>query len=190
MLFPQRFLDALADGRADLAFRRWTKPSARAGGRQRTAVGVVEFVSVEVIAPSSIDFEAARRAGYASRAALLAELERRSGEVYRIQVRLVGADPRLALRDQKPTPAELGDIRDRLARFDSASTHGAWALAVLRLIAECPGEPAARLAERRGRETRLFKVDVRKLKELGLTESLAVGYRLSPRGEAVLAALG
>jgi hypothetical protein len=27
---------------------------------------------------------------------------------------------------------------------------------------------------------------VRKLKELGLTESLAIGYRLSPRGEAVV----
>jgi hypothetical protein len=27
---------------------------------------------------------------------------------------------------------------------------------------------------------------VRKLKELGLTESLAVGYRLSPRGRRVL----
>lgn len=34
-----------------------------------------------------------------------------------------------------------------------------------------------------------FKADVRKLKELGLTESLDVGYRLSARGEAALAAL-
>jgi hypothetical protein len=31
-----------------------------------------------------------------------------------------------------------------------------------------------------------FKRDVRKLKELGLTESLEVGYRLSPRGAALL----
>ena len=34
-----------------------------------------------------------------------------------------------------------------------------------------------------------FKRDVRRLKELGLTESLTVGYRLSPRGAAVLSAL-
>ncbi len=34
-----------------------------------------------------------------------------------------------------------------------------------------------------------FKVDVRKFKEMGLTESLDVGYRLSPRGRAVLARL-
>ena len=37
-----------------------------------------------------------------------------------------------------------------------------------------------------GRETQPFKLDVRKLKNLGLTISLEVGYRLSPRGEAYL----
>ena len=37
-----------------------------------------------------------------------------------------------------------------------------------------------------GREKPPFKRDVRKLKELGLTESLERGYRLSPRGRAVL----
>ena len=43
------------------------------------------------------------------------------------------------------------------------------------------------LAERAGRDTAAFKRDVRALKELGLTESLEVGYRLSPRGTALLA---
>jgi hypothetical protein len=41
-----------------------------------------------------------------------------------------------------------------------------------------------------GREKHPFKLDVRKLKELGLTESLEVGYRLSPRGRAVMEGLG
>jgi hypothetical protein len=41
-----------------------------------------------------------------------------------------------------------------------------------------------------GRERHPFKTDVRKHKELGLTESLEVGYRLSPRGRALLARLG
>jgi ribosomal protein S19E (S16A) len=45
---------------------------------------------------------------------------------------------------------------------------------------------AGDLADSLGRETPPFKVDVRKLKEMGLTESLEVGYRLSPRGRAVL----
>jgi len=35
-----------------------------------------------------------------------------------------------------------------------------------------------------------FKANVRKLKALGLTESLEVGYRLSPRGEALLSFVG
>jgi hypothetical protein len=35
-----------------------------------------------------------------------------------------------------------------------------------------------------------FKANVRKLKGLGLTESLEIGYRLSPRGRAVLRHLG
>ena len=40
-----------------------------------------------------------------------------------------------------------------------------------------------------GLERVVFKRRVRRLKELGLTESLEVGYRLSPRGEVLLAAL-
>jgi hypothetical protein len=49
---------------------------------------------------------------------------------------------------------------------------------------------AADLAAAAGRERHPFKTDVRKLKALGLTESLEVGYRLSPRGLALLARLG
>lgn len=54
------------------------------------------------------------------------------------------------------------------------------------LIAERPAVRAGDLAASLGRETQPFKIDVRKLKRLGLTESLAVGHRLSPRGRAVL----
>jgi hypothetical protein len=46
---------------------------------------------------------------------------------------------------------------------------------------------AGDLADACGRERLDFKLDVRKLKALGLTESLSVGYRLSPRGAAYLA---
>ena len=37
-----------------------------------------------------------------------------------------------------------------------------------------------------GRETAPFKLDVRKLKAMGLTVSFAVGYEISPRGRAYL----
>ena len=44
----------------------------------------------------------------------------------------------------------------------------------------------ADLAAGFGRVTQPFKTDVRKLKNLGPTESLEVGYRLSPLGSAYL----
>ena len=45
---------------------------------------------------------------------------------------------------------------------------------------------ASQLARKLGRETLPFKVDVRKLKKLGLTQSFEVGYEISPRGRAYL----
>lgn len=56
----------------------------------------------------------------------------------------------------------------------------------LALIEAAPATRAADLAAGVGRDTPSFKRDVRKLKELGLTESLEVGYRLSPRGQALV----
>ena len=43
------------------------------------------------------------------------------------------------------------------------------------------------LSAEMGRERDPFKIDVRKLKNLGLTRSFDVGYELSPRGVAYLA---
>ena len=62
-----------------------------------------------------------------------------------------------------------------------------WTRRVLELIDARPETVAEDLAASLGMEKLPFKRDVRKLKELGLTESLLVGYRLSPRGRAYLA---
>ena len=88
-----------------------------------------------------------------------------------------------------PTGEELETIIERLRRLDRASSYGPWTTAVLQTIAAKPAVRAPDLAASFGRETLPFKTDVRKLKELGLTESLPIGYRISPRGAAVLAAL-
>jgi hypothetical protein len=64
---------------------------------------------------------------------------------------------------------------------------GPWTGDVLVTIDEHPGTRAADLAADLGRQLLPFKRDARKLKELGLTESLEVGSRLSPRGRAFLA---
>jgi hypothetical protein len=52
-----------------------------------------------------------------------------------------------------------------------------------------PGVVSTDLAAQAGQERRAYKMRVRRLKALGLTESLERGYRLSPRGRAYLASL-
>jgi hypothetical protein len=188
MLFRQDVLRRIAEGEVTLAFRRWRRPTVRAGGTLRTRVGVLAIDSVEPVDEDRVTDADARRAGASDREALLAGL-RADGALYRVEFRLAGPDPRIALRERSHiSPAERAEIDARLARLDAASRHGPWTATVLGLIAEQPGTRAPDLAALLGRETAPFKADVRKLKELGLTESLLVGYRLSPRGRAYLSA--
>ena len=71
--------------------------------------------------------------------------------------------------------------------MDRRSRSGAWTQATLRAIAAKPAVRAASLARALGRPRDEFKRDVRKLKNLGLTSSLETGYRLTAKGEALLA---
>jgi hypothetical protein len=187
MLFKQKFLQGIVSGEVTLAFRRWRRPSVRAGGRLRTWAGVVAIGAVDVVAADAITTRDARRAGYADRAELLEDLGERGDTLYRIELRFAGADPRRELRAKSELSAEdIAELQRRLARFDAASRRGPWTRVTLELIARHPGKRAADLAASIGRDRLSFKTDVRKLKELGLTESLEVGYRLSPRGLAFL----
>ena len=81
---------------------------------------------------------------------------------------------------------ERADLDARLDGYDERSPRGPWTRQTLRTIAERPAVRAPDLAVAAGEQTKRYKTDVRKLKELGLTESLEVGYRLSPRGRAWL----
>ena len=188
MLFKRPFLHGIVSGEITAAFRRWTRPTVRAGGTLKTAVGVLAIDSVERVPREAITEAEARRAGYPSRDALMAELDaREQGEIYRIELRYAGPDPRIALRARAELSGEeLAALRKKLDRLDGASPVGPWTLAVLRLIGRNPGVRAGDLASQFGQERAAFKVNVRKLKGLGLTESLETGYRLSPRGRALL----
>ena len=190
MLFKRASLDGIAAGEITVAFRRWTRPTVRAGGTLKTAVGVLAIEAVERVPAEAITEAEARRAGHPSREALLAELDARDeGEIYRIELRRAGPDPRIALRERADLSGEeLAALRKRLSRLDAASPVGPWTLAVLRLIDRNPGVRAGDLAPQVQQERLPFKVNVRKLKGLGLTESLETGYRLSPRGRAFLEA--
>jgi hypothetical protein len=187
MLFRRHDLAAIAAGEITLAFRRWRRPTVKAGGTLQTAAGVLAIESVEAVDPERISAADARRAGFDDADAARAALRGEGETTYRIAFRLAGPDPRIALRaDAALSAADRAAIAARLARLDGASRHGAWTAATLRAIAAAPGVRAADLAAGLGRERLPFKADVRKLKALGLTESLERGYRLSPRGRAFL----
>ena len=189
MRFEQRLRDGIHSGAIVLAFRRWKRSQVVAGRRYRTGIDMVEVESVEVVEPSSVDAAQAREAGYASVGALLADLRGDPAlPVYRIRLRrVVGPDPRNELASAASlTEADVAAIKARLARMDRSSSSGPWTGAVLALIAGRPGVVSTVLAEAMGWERQDFKLRVRRLKELGLTLSLDVGYRLSPRGESYL----
>ena len=188
MLIKRQFLDGISEGRVTLAFRRWRRPTVKAGGSLRTIIGMLAIESVDVVAEQEITNGEAIEAGYSSRAELLAELNvRKEGNLYRIALRFSGADPRHELRERDElSDAEIDELKNLLARMDARSKSGPWTTMTLGLIATHPGKRATELADSAGMDTKRFKGNVRKLKELGLTESLKVGYRLSPRGAVVV----
>lgn len=188
VLFPNAVLAKIVEGEVDLAFRRWRRPGAVAGSTHRTAVGVIAIDSVEVVRLQDITAAEARRSGWATRAELIGFLRKKAeGSVYRIGLHYAGPDDRVQLREQADLqPAELEQLVRRLSEMDARSKHGPWTRQHLELIAQRPAELAEDLARSIGREKLPFKADIRRLKELGLTESLRTGYRLSPRGEVLL----
>jgi hypothetical protein len=187
MLLSQRELEGILLGEIQLIFRCWERPTVRANGSLLTPIGKLNILDVTAVERTAITWDEARRAGYASLAALSAELERYPrARVFRVSLGSLEADPRLALGAE---PA-LGVDAERLAKkLDGLDRRAAapWTQATLSLIERRPQTRAASLARELGQEREPFKLNVRKLKNLGLTQSLEVGYRLSPRGQSLLA---
>lgn len=185
MLLKRAALEAIRDGRVSLVFRKWRRPTVKPGGTLKTAIGVLAIERVDPV--SHVTDADAKRAGYTSRAALLHDLDQVSeGSIYRIAVRFAGADPRITLRQAKPTAQEWRALNVKLQRMDALAKGSPWVRATLDIIARRPATRAEALGTELGLEKDVFKPRVRRLKELGLTESLEVGYRLSPRGEDAL----
>lgn len=186
----------LADGSITLTFRKWKRPQAKVGGRSRVPRTdiVLAVDAVDRVLVADITDDEARATGAADRDAVVKRLGKDvtpATEVWRIAFHRVPGDdgPSIADRDDLG-PGDLADLDERLARLDAASHHGPWTARALRLIADQPGVVSTTLAEAMGYDRPTFKLDVRKLKRLGLTASLEVGYELSPRGRAYLVHLG
>ena len=190
VLINQVTAAGIAEGRIAVVLRRWDAPRAKAGGTQRTPAGAIR---IEHVAEHGGTYRVTRTqaiaAGFPDAKSAQAELDRRpAAHTYVITVSYLAPDERhtLAASDQV-SPDDAATISSRLERWDVASSDGPWTRRYLELIAANEGVRAPELAATVGQETARFKRRVRQLKGLGLTISLEVGYRISPRGKAFLA---
>ncbi|HEV7653345.1 MAG TPA: hypothetical protein VGP36_01225 [Mycobacteriales bacterium] len=191
MLLEKRARDGILDGSVTVLARRWRRPQVVAGRVYRTVAGRIAVDSVRVVDPATLTDADVRPAGYRTADELRADLRGVEGDpVYLLEVRLAeGPDPRTELAaSAELTPADVAELDRRLDRLDRAAAYGPWTASILADIQASPGLRAGDLAAAAGREMLPYKADVRKLKALGLTLSLPIGYRLSPRGEAYLKA--
>lgn len=187
MLFRRAILQGIAEGRVTLAFRRWRRAPPAEGSSFRSPAGVLCLDRVTVVDEGDITTEDVRRTGMSPdelRASIAGE-----GTLLRIELRLSPATIRAtALRERLPEHAELEAIIARLARIDAACPTP-WTTRYLQLIADQAGIVSRVLAPQVDADVPPFKRRVRQLRELGLTQCLDVGYRLSPRGRQVLECL-
>jgi hypothetical protein len=187
----QRHL-GIRSGTITVMFRRWKRSQVLAGNVYRTAAGRVAVDAVDIVEFADITDSDARAAGYDSARSVREDL-RGSPEytVYRLRIRYVDEpDP----RDQLAATNDLSlqdvvELRSKLERLDRFGADGPWTEVTLRIIRRRPAVRAADLAAELGCDPVRFKLDVRKLKNLGLTVSLDTGYEISPRGSAYLAGL-
>ena len=119
MLFRSEILQGIAEGRVTLAFRRWRRAPPADGSSLRSPVGVLCLDRVTVVDEGDITPEDVRRTGM-SRDELRASVAG-VGTLLRIELRLAGDDPRIALRERLPDHAELEAIVVKLGRIDAAS---------------------------------------------------------------------
>lgn len=196
MLFRSSFHAGIRAGTITVTYRRWSRPMARIGARHTVPpIGVVEITAIDAMPLGHVGDAEAIAAGYASLAGLTRELDRfapatatAATEIYRVKFRYVGPMP-VAAPDVTADDA-IDTIVAKLDRMDARSEDGPWTGPVLQLIADRPGVVSTRLAPLVKRERLEFKALVRRLKALGLTRSLPVGYEITATGTRVLARRG
>jgi hypothetical protein len=190
MLFLQRTHQDIRDGVITATIRRWTRPQAKAGNRYRIADFQIEATALERVPFSEVSIEDARAAGFDSLDALGTELAATTGapvfpddEVYVVRFRYAGPLTAPPAVSEERVAESLKKLRGMDERRGEA-----WTRPLLAIIGERPGVVSTELAKALGAERFALKADVRKLKALGLTNSLLVGYELTDLGRAVLAA--
>ena len=176
----------VADGEITVTWRLWKYAHVKAGRPYSTGFGFVQIDDVRLVRVADVTDADAKEAGLRNAPSLVDLARSHTGAsvspetlLYRVQFHYLG--------EARPdVPFDLGQAAAHLGRLDRLSRRGPWTLATLRLIESNPGVVARLLAREFDWDTADLKVRVRKLKALGLTVSLDIGYELSEFGQAYL----
>jgi hypothetical protein len=187
LLFTEDTYRLIRAGQLTVTWRLWKFAHVKAGKVYKMGYGgalyIDEVVTVRVADVTDGD---AHEAGFADARALVEFAHSHAG--VKVFPNTMLHCVRFHYLDEEPATPQLSleEVTKRLDRLDRASTHGPWALDTLRAIEASPAVAARLLAADLERPRDDFKVDVRKLKALGLTISLGTGYMLSELGQAWL----
>jgi hypothetical protein len=69
MLLKRDLLEDIKAGKVDLIFRRWNRPTVKAGGTLKTKVGLLAIKAITDMSADDVTEAEARRAGFADVAA-------------------------------------------------------------------------------------------------------------------------
>lgn len=188
MLFKEVHLNGIKSGKITLAFRKWQKVSVKCGSLLHTSVGLIEIGKIENISENCITEQHVIQAVFTDKQQLLKSFTHNStGTIFKISVSYHSADPRVKLREQTELSEKVfTDLKKKLERLDNYSKKEHWTDKVLSTINDNPNLHAKGIAELTGFEKEWLKLNIRKLKNLGLTISRNVGYELSPLGSEYL----
>lgn len=64
MLLKLELLEAIKAGKVDLVFRRWSRPSVKAGGTLKTKLGLMSIGAIDDMDPADVSDAEAKRAGF------------------------------------------------------------------------------------------------------------------------------
>lgn len=186
MMFTRPYKEAIAAGRVTTSFRNWKRPQVKVGGEYNIPpFGAIRVTGITTTTLSQTSTRAVLRSGHESVGDLTKLLKCSTDDpVFQVDFTYLGAEPvKQPNRSADLTRDELTELVARLDNYDKKSP---WAWRTLDLIHQHPATRAGDLAPRVGQELPVFKRNVRKLKTLGLTLSLEVGYQLSERGSQLL----
>lgn len=92
MLLKRELLDDIKAGKVDVIFRRWSRPTVKAGGTLKTKIGLLSIKAMDEMSPDDVTDADARRAGFADVAGFRKWLDTmKDGTVFhRIEVGYLG----------------------------------------------------------------------------------------------------